>query len=190
MSDFKDLKQDTLNFNKGTFEGGVLMEHSLSKLKAGRSILIDKDNNIIAGNKTAEVAERLGLKLRIIESTGDELIAVKRIDMSLDSKEGREMAIADNAAAAVNLCWDEDNLGVAAEQFSGFNPPDWGVDLDKNAPQAKSKGEVNVGTFDTKQEISFQLTPAQYDAVIKKLEQQDENHCVALLKILGFYGQA
>lgn len=189
MSDFKELKQDTLNFNKGTFEGGVLMEHSLTKLKAGRSILIDKDNNIIAGNKTAEVAERLGLKLRIIESTGEELIAVKRIDMSLDSKEGREMAIADNAAAAVNLCWDEENLGVAAEQFNGFNPPDWGVDLSKNAPSAKSRGEVNVGTFDTKQSLTLKLTAAQYQAVINKLEEYDENHCIALLKILGYNGE-
>ena len=110
MSEIKDLIFDDLNFNKGTFEGGVLMEQSMKRHKAGRSILIDKDNRIIAGNKTADVADKLGLKLRIVEAQGDELIAVKRTDIDLDSREGRELALADNATTSVNLCWDEDNI--------------------------------------------------------------------------------
>ncbi len=37
-----DLKFDDKNFNKGTQYGKSLMEKSLSKFGAGRSILIDK----------------------------------------------------------------------------------------------------------------------------------------------------
>jgi hypothetical protein len=187
MPEIKDLKQDSLNFNKGTFEGESLMEHSLKKLKAGRSILIDKDDNIIAGNKTAEIAEKLGLKLRIVESDGSEMIAVKRTDIDIDSKEGREMAIADNATASVNLAWDEDNLQLAAEQYPGFDPEQWGIDLDKNAPTMESMGEVDVGTFDTNQTLSIKLTALQYQAVIERLKQESDDLSEALLSILGFY---
>lgn len=186
MADFTEIKQDTLNFNKGTYEGGELMEQSLRKHKAGRSILIDKDGNIIAGNKTADVAEKLGLKLRIIESDGTELIAVKRTDVSLDSKEGREMAIADNATAQINLSWDEENLRVASVEF-GIDLDDWSVDLEKNAPTHESLGEVDVTDFDTNQTLCIKLTPTDYEAVVKRLKQENDDLSEALLSILGYY---
>jgi len=122
-----DLVQDDKNFNRGTKEGQKLMDASLSRFGAGRSILIDKNNRIIAGNKTAQTYQGLGKdKIRIIETTGDELIAVKRTDVDLDSKEGREMALADNATGMVNLAWDEGMIDAVGEEF-GFNPEDWGV---------------------------------------------------------------
>lgn len=186
MSDFNDLKQDTLNFNKGTFEGGVLMEQSLSRLKAGRSILIDKDGNILAGNKTAEVAERLGLKLRIIESDGTDLIAVKRTDVDIDSKEGRLLALADNITAQINLAWNEENIGIAQDQF-GLDVDEWGIDINHNAPTPESMGEIDVGTFDTNQELKIKLTTMQYEAVINRLKETSTDLSEALLSILGYY---
>jgi hypothetical protein len=38
-----------------------MLEHSLRNLGAGRSILTDSNDNIIAGNKTHEVAIELGI---------------------------------------------------------------------------------------------------------------------------------
>ena len=74
-----DLNFDEKNFNKGTQFGKLLMEKSLSKFGAGRSILIDKNNNIIAGNKTTENFAELGLEnVQIVESDGKTLIAVRR----------------------------------------------------------------------------------------------------------------
>jgi hypothetical protein len=58
----KDLNFDTKNANKHTEKGMRLLEKSLSKLGAGRSILLDKDNNIIAGNGVIEVAGQIGLE--------------------------------------------------------------------------------------------------------------------------------
>lgn len=105
--DIEALTQDQHNFNRGTEEGGRLMEKSLKELGAGRSILIDKDGNIIAGNKTQLAAIKAGIKkVRVIESDGTELIAVKRTDVAIDSKEGRELALADNLTTQVNLSWD------------------------------------------------------------------------------------
>ena len=98
------LVQDDHNFNKGTEAGRKLMERSFTELGAGRSILVDKDGRIIAGNKSQQAAIAAGIKkVRIIETQGDELVAVKRTDISLDSKEGRELALADNLTTQVNL---------------------------------------------------------------------------------------
>ena len=124
----EELVQDQHNFNKGTDEGARLMEKSFTELGAGRSILIDKDGNIIAGNKSQKAAMAAGIKkVRVIESDGTELIAVKRTDISIDSKEGRELALADNLTTQVNLAWDNVELAsVAAEQ--GIDLPEWGLD--------------------------------------------------------------
>ena len=126
MAKISDLKFDDKNFNKHTEYGMGLLEKSLRKLGAGRSILLDKDNNIIAGNGIVEAAGSVGLEnVKIIETTGDEIVAVKRTDMTIDSKEGREMAYADNQTGAVDLSWNEDMINSQAEKF-GFNPDDWG----------------------------------------------------------------
>lgn len=124
----EELVQDQHNFNKGTEEGARLMEKSFTELGAGRSILIDKDGNIIAGNKSQKAAMAAGIKkVRVIESDGTELIAVKRTDISIDSQKGRELALADNLTTQVNLAWDNVELAsVAAEQ--GIDLPDWGLD--------------------------------------------------------------
>ena len=103
----EDLKQDSRNFNKGSEQGQELMERSFKEMGAGRSILIDRNGNIIAGNKSQKAAIAAGIKkVRIIETTGDELVAVKRTDVDIDSAEGRRMAYLDNLTTQVNLTWD------------------------------------------------------------------------------------
>lgn len=186
LIDIEELRQDALNFNKGTYEGEVLIKKSLERFKAGRSVLIDKDNNIIAGNKTVQAAATMGLKVRVIETTGDELVAVKRTDIDIDSKEGRELALADNRTAQINLAWDEPNLEVAALQF-GLDASDFGLEMTDNEPTAESKGEIDVGTFDTDQTLCIKLTTMQYEAVINRLKEENADLSEALLSILGYY---
>lgn len=126
MSNIGDLKFDDKNFNKHTEYGMSLLEKSLRQNGAGRSILIDKDNNIIAGNGIIEAAGNIGLEdLQIVETDGTKIVAVKRTDIALDSEEGRTMALADNATAAADLEWDEDNIKEEQEKW-GFDANDWG----------------------------------------------------------------
>ena len=47
--DINDLVQDKKNFNKGNEQGQQLMERSFKELGAGRSILLDRNGNIIKG---------------------------------------------------------------------------------------------------------------------------------------------
>lgn len=121
----EELTQDEHNFNKGTVGGAELMERSLNELGAGRSILVDKNGKIIAGNKTQEAAIKAGIKkVRIIETTGDELVAVKRTDVDINDAKGRELALVDNLATQVNLAWDE--AEIEAMEVEGFDASDWG----------------------------------------------------------------
>ncbi|MBR4115652.1 MAG: SAM-dependent methyltransferase, partial [Bacteroidales bacterium] len=90
------LIPDDKNFNKGTEYGDHLMDESLRKFGLGRSILLDKNDRIIAGNKTTEKAAELGFEnVLIVETDGNTLVAVKRKDIDLDSAKGRELALAD-----------------------------------------------------------------------------------------------
>ena len=94
--DNRDIIHDSHNFNKGNEQGQQLMERSFKELGAGRSILLDRNGNIIYGNKSQQAAIAAGIKrVRVIETTGDELVAVKRTDADIDSAEGRRMAYLD-----------------------------------------------------------------------------------------------
>lgn len=127
--DIKELKFDEHNFNRHNDEGMSLLEKSIKENGLGRSILLDKDNNIVGGNGVTEKAIELGkTKVRIIETDGSELIAVKRTDLTLDSEQGRKMALADNSVAHANLEWNEEELQKAQDEW-GLVPEEWGVEM-------------------------------------------------------------
>lgn len=139
----QDLTQDSRNFNKGTDKGARLMRKSFKKFGAGRSILVDKDGNIIAGNKSTEAAKEAGIKkVRVIETDGTELIAVKRTDVSLDSKEGRELALADNAATYHNLNWDVEQLQNISTDFADFDTTEWDIEIPEIGVEQPAFGET------------------------------------------------
>lgn len=111
--DIQELAQDGHNFNKGNEQGQQLMERSFKELGAGRSILLDRNGNIIAGNKSQKAAIAAGIKkVRVIETTGDELVAVKRTDVDIDSTEGRKMAYLDNLTEQMNQPGYQDTFTI------------------------------------------------------------------------------
>jgi len=126
-----DLVPDNLNANKGTEYGQHLIEKSLRELGAGRSILLDKNNRIIAGNKTVENAASIGLDdVLIVETDGKQIVAVKRIDIDLDTEQGRKMAIADNSTSKANLEWDKEVIDKIEKDWK-IDTKDWGVSVPK-----------------------------------------------------------
>ena len=75
--DIKELKFDQHNFNQHNEQGMELLGKSIKEVGFGRSIFLDKDNNIVGGNGVTEKALQLGTKkVRIIDTDGTELIAV------------------------------------------------------------------------------------------------------------------
>lgn len=140
------LIPDNKNFNKGTQFGEHLMDESLRKFGLGRSILLDKNNRIISGNKTTEKAGELGYeKVLVIETDGSTLVAVKRNDIDLDSTVGRELALADNATSKANLSWDEEMIMQCAEQFD-FDPEEWGVSMSEPEEESQEESKKEIDT--------------------------------------------
>lgn len=106
------IRPDKNNANKGTERGRYMVEASLRETGAGRSILLDKEGRIIAGNKTFEAATDIGLPVRVVETDGTELVAVKRTDLDLSDTTGtaRKLAYYDNRASQVGLEWDAEQV--------------------------------------------------------------------------------
>ena len=120
-----DFQPDPHNANKGTQRGRGMLEHSLQHLGAGRSVLADRNNVLIAGNKTLTTAVEAGFEDAIVvETDGTQLVIVKRTDLDLatDAK-AKELAIADNRTSEVSLDWETSVLlelqdeGVDLSQF-------------------------------------------------------------------------
>ncbi len=105
-----DLTPDTSNVNLGTERGLGMLERSLRKYGAGRSILTDKHGIVLAGNKTLDRAAELGLKLQVVKTRGDRLVVVQREDLDASDPKARELALADNRVAEVDLEWDTEAL--------------------------------------------------------------------------------
>lgn len=147
-TNIESLVPDNKNFNKGTEYGDRLMDESLRKFGLARSIVIDKNNRIIAGNKTAEKAADIGFTdVLVVEVDGNQLVAVKRKDIDLDSAKGRELALADNATSKANLAWDESMIEEVSQQW-GFEPQDWGVDVfqQEDPEQEEQSGKKEIST--------------------------------------------
>lgn len=147
-TNIESLVPDNKNFNKGTEYGDRLMDESLRKFGLARSIVIDKNNRIIAGNKTAEKAADIGFTdVLVVEVDGNQLVAVKRKDIDLDSAKGRELALADNATSKANLAWDESMIEEVSQQWC-FEPQDWGVDvsMQEEPEQEEPSGKKEIST--------------------------------------------
>ena len=113
-----DFSYDDRNANKGTPRGRGMLEKSIGKLGAGRSLVADKNGKIVAGNKTREALTGAKMKRAIVvETDGTTPVIVKRTDWDLDERNGpaREYAYADNRIAEMDLDWD---LSVIAEDVA------------------------------------------------------------------------
>ena len=106
-----DLTVDHLNANLGTPRGRDALERSLREYGPGRSVLIVRHGQIIAGNKTFEQATALNIPVKIVQTDGTHLVAVQRADLDLErDSRARGLALADNRVGELNLEWDVEML--------------------------------------------------------------------------------
>lgn len=108
-----DLKQDESNANLGSHRGAKMLRLSLERHGAGRSVLVDKNGVLIAGNKTAEAALEAGMAVKVVQTEGDELVVVQRTDLDMSGtafSKARELAFADNRVSEVSLNWDPEEV--------------------------------------------------------------------------------
>jgi hypothetical protein len=109
----EDLKQDPVNARKHNPRNVAMIVDSIQELGCGRSILIDEDGRILAGNATYEALVEAGItKVRVVEGNGDEIIAVQRSDLT--SLEKARLSLYDNRTSEL-AAWDTDVIEVLHE---------------------------------------------------------------------------
>ena len=156
-----ELVPDGRNANKGTERGQQMIENSLRNFGAGRSILLDKNGKIIAGNKTVENAGAIGLEdILVVQTDGTKLVAVQRMDLDLDTASAQKAwEIADNRAGQVSLEWDGSVLAEMAgeidmkqffteEEFAALVGAKVGSDLltdEDDAPDVPAEATTKLG---------------------------------------------
>ena len=114
VQSLSSLKSDHKNARKRTLQGKNLIEESLKRYGAARSIVIDESNRVLAGNGTIEAAVATGIdRVRIVETDGDEIIAVRRTGLTEESKVG--LALADNRTSELAE-WDKEMLSTLSSE--------------------------------------------------------------------------
>jgi len=106
------LIPDPRNARRHSDRNRTLVEQSLREVGAARSIVVDEDGTILAGNATVAAAAQVGIqRVRIIETDGRELVAVRRSGLTDEQK--RRLALFDNRAAELAE-WDTAALASLA----------------------------------------------------------------------------
>ena len=109
----ESLVDDERNANRGTDRGFNMLSQSVEQFGAARSMVVDKEGRLVAGNKTREALLNAGFKdAVVIETDGKTAVVVKRPDWDLKDADGkaREYAYYDNRVAELDLSWDQDQL--------------------------------------------------------------------------------
>ena len=136
-----DLLPDPLNANRGTDRGREALRRSLHTYGAGRSIVIDRRGRILGGTRPWNRPSTWGSPITVVPTTGQELVVVQRMDLDARTDpRARELALADNRVAELDLDWDPavlrqlEQAGVALEAF--WTPEEFGRLLASEGPEA------------------------------------------------------
>lgn len=138
---------DSRNYRKHNDKNKNLINKSLSECGAGRSILIDAEDNIIAGNGVYEQSQKLNIPVKIVESDGSELVVVKRTDLKTDDEKRKRLAIMDNSTSDSSE-FDLELLSMDFEipdlQDMGIETPDITVEEDAEVVEDEIPEEVET----------------------------------------------
>lgn len=94
-----EIKLDSRNYRIHDDRNKELIRKSLKEYGTGRSIVIDSDGEIIAGNGVYEQAKLLNLPIKEIETDGTELVVIKRTDLKRSDEKRDGLAIMDNSSS-------------------------------------------------------------------------------------------
>lgn len=165
--DIDKLVPDPDNPRRRTERGERTLGTSLERFGAARSVVIDKDGVVRAGNGTLQAAIQAGVKkVRVVEGRADELVAVRRSDWS--EEQAQMYSVMDNRSAELAE-WD---YPVLSEKFKGIPgpPEDFGflqAEVDSIDANAKwmGAGDENDEAFQGKQS-NAPFSPTQVQVTI------------------------
>ena len=108
ITSISELKPDAKNARKRGPRAEGMIVKSLHEVGAARSIVIDEDGRILAGNGTVQAAAEAGFdKVQVVDADGETIIAVRRIGLTEAQKQ--RLAILDNRTGELAE-WDTEVL--------------------------------------------------------------------------------
>ena len=179
-----DLKQDSHNYRKHSEQNKARIKKSIDEAGLGRSVVIDADGVLVAGNGVQQVIDK-DTPVRVVETDGTELVVVKRTDLHTGDPRRKTLALADNATAD-DVEWDFEAL---AEDWTADEAGEWGVEWpadDEENVQVGKNTEIDTEDFNDKIKIEFEFSIDEHAFVRDALAKIDANKETALLKILGY----
>jgi hypothetical protein len=165
-----EIKFDKRNYRKHNDRNKDLIRKSLNECGAGRSIVVDNNGEIIAGNGIYEQAKELGIKTRIIETDGSELVVVKRTDLSTDDEKRKQLAIMDNSTSDSS----EFDLELLKVDFDIPILQDMGIDITEEKEDNTYTTTVNIPQYDvTGEDVSLNdlYDDSKQKALVEEIEQ-------------------
>lgn len=133
--ELKDLKFDKRNYRRHNDKNKELIKKSINDVGFGRSIVIDSENEIIAGNGVvSQIAKSTPIK--VIETNGSELIVVKRTDLKTNDEKRKQLAVMDNSASDTS----DFDIELLKEDFSIDELADFGISVFEAS-------EIDVNSF-------------------------------------------
>jgi hypothetical protein len=110
LTHIRDLVPDAENRRRRTARGARMLVDALGQVGAARSIVIDEDNIVRAGNGLVVAAAEAGItKVQVVEADGATIIAVRRRGLTPEQK--RALALFDNRTGELAE-WDGEQLAV------------------------------------------------------------------------------
>lgn len=100
----KDLTPDPRNARKHNPRNVGMIETALQTVGAARSIVVDENGVVLAGNATIEAAAAVGIeRVQVVDADGETIIAVRRKGLTPEQK--TKLALFDNRTAELAE-WD------------------------------------------------------------------------------------
>lgn len=119
MAHVSDLVPDPRNARKHGERNIRTIVKALEEVGAARSIVIDENNTILAGNGLVEAAGIAGIEnVKIVEVDGSTIVAVKRT--GLNKKQKQRLALFDNRAGELAE-WDAETLSDLVDEEFDFS---------------------------------------------------------------------
>lgn len=127
-----DLIPDPRNARAHNDRNVGMIGQAIAEVGTGRSIVIDEDDVILAGNATVQAAQQAGIeRVTVVETDGDELVAVRRRGLTPEQK--AKLALYDNRAAEL-ADWDAGVLAELGEELdlsTLFRPEEFAAILEQ-----------------------------------------------------------
>ena len=164
-----DLKFDRHNYRKHGDKNKQLIKRSIAEAGLGRSIVIDADDEIIAGNGLVSQLDK-STPIKVIETTGDELVVVKRTDLKQGDAKRDALAIYDNSTTDTS----EFDIDLLKADFSDEELAQFGI-LDVDEEEVDVAEPVEETKEPPKVKITFNYTDSR-EIIDAFLEEMAKNH--------------